>query len=95
MGLLISGADMPKSCGLCPCVDEELKLCRAGKVERKIAGRHTPRPDWCPLSYYPDEEVQMSVYDQEEIHPNCTVQVWANSFTGDVSIGWWDNEEAE
>lgn len=62
MGILISGADMPKSCGLCPCVDEE---------------------------------IHMSVYDQEEIHPNCTVQVWMNSFTGDVSIGWWDNEEAE
>lgn len=37
----------------------------------------------------------MSVYDREEIHPNCTVQILSNSITGEVSIGWWDNEREE
>lgn len=32
------------------------------------------------------------VFDQEEIIPNCTVQIWSNSKTGNVSIGWWRNE---
>lgn len=44
-----------------------------------------------------DEENQIlsvdtTVYDEEEIHPNCTVQIWRNSVTGEVSVGWWENE---
>ena len=30
-------------------------------------------------------------YDVQEIHPDCTVQVWRNSRTGAVSVGWWKN----
>ena len=30
-------------------------------------------------------------YDTQEIHENCTVQIWRNSRTGAVSIGWWEN----
>lgn len=33
-----------------------------------------------------------SIYDQEEVHENCTVVIWRNSVTGDESVGWWDNE---
>lgn len=32
----------------------------------------------------------MSVYDTCEIHHGCTVEIWSNSVTGDVSIGWWE-----
>lgn len=32
------------------------------------------------------------VYDQEIIHPNCTVQILRNSITGAESVGWWKNE---
>ena len=28
-------------------------------------------------------------YDEEEIIPNCTVQILKNTKTGDESIGWW------
>lgn len=31
--------------------------------------------------------------DKEEIFENCTVQVLTNTVTGDVSVGWWKNEE--
>lgn len=31
------------------------------------------------------------VYDQEEVHLNCTVVIWSNSETGEQSIGWWEN----
>lgn len=37
----------------------------------------------------------VSIYDEEEIHPNCTVQILRNSITGETSIGWWENEESE
>lgn len=38
-------------------------------------------------------DVDVPIYDKEEIYTNCTVQVLTNSVTGDVSIGWWPNEE--
>ena len=37
--------------------------------------------------------VESAIFDEEEIHTNCTVQIWRNSVTGDISIGWWPNEE--
>jgi len=33
----------------------------------------------------------ISIYDEEEIHPNCTVQILRNSVTGEESVGWWEN----
>ena len=31
----------------------------------------------------------VGVYNEEEIHENCTVQVWRNTVTGETSVGWW------
>lgn len=39
------------------------------------------------------QPIQTNMYDQEETHTNCTVQVLTNSVTGEVSIGWWENKE--
>lgn len=36
--------------------------------------------------------VETIFFDKEEIHENCTVQVLTNTATGDVSVGWWENE---
>jgi hypothetical protein len=36
--------------------------------------------------------IECNIYDTEEIHENCTVQIWSNSATGKQSIGWWKNE---
>ena len=38
-------------------------------------------------------QVDIGLYDIEEIHPNCTVQILKNSITGQISVGWWENEE--
>lgn len=38
-----------------------------------------------------DGAVEINLFDQEEIHTNCTVQVWRNSKTGEESVGWWEN----
>ena len=35
---------------------------------------------------------ETNIYDQEEIHENCTVQILRNSVTGEESIGWWEND---
>lgn len=55
----------------------------------KVCGlmRHIP-VDW-------KEPPETNIYDQEEIHENATVQILRNSITGEESIGWWENEEAE
>lgn len=37
---------------------------------------------------------EINLYDKEEIHHNCTVQVWTNTATGQTSIGWWPEGEA-
>jgi len=37
--------------------------------------------------------VETNIYDTEEIHHGCTVQVLRNSVTGDVSVGWWKEKE--
>lgn len=43
-----------------------------------------------------EAEIDIPVYDEEELHTNCTVQVLHNSVTDEYSIGWWENEsEAE
>lgn len=34
---------------------------------------------------------EINVFDGEEIHENCTVQILTNSMTGKISIGWWEN----
>lgn len=33
--------------------------------------------------------ISTNIYDIEEIHHNCVVQVLRNSVTGEISIGWW------
>ena len=33
--------------------------------------------------------VETNIYDEEEIHHNCVVQVLRNSVTGEISVGWW------
>lgn len=35
--------------------------------------------------------VETNMFDQREIHRNCTVEILTNSKTGEVSIGWWEN----
>jgi len=33
----------------------------------------------------------IGVYNEEEIHENCTVQIWRNTVTGETSVGWWQD----
>mgnify|MGYP007101876401 CR=1 FL=1 len=40
-----------------------------------------------------DMDISMSLYDQEELYPDCTVQVLTNTVTGETSVGWWRNDK--
>jgi hypothetical protein len=39
-----------------------------------------------------EEHIQMNLFDEEILHPNCTVQELRNTETGEASFGWWENE---
>ena len=42
-----------------------------------------------------DEVFANNVYDECEIHENVTVEIWKNSVTGEISIGWYENGNTE
>lgn len=53
-------------------------LAQDPNIKGKLAPRGTP--------------YEVFIYDEEEIHENCTVQILKNSVTVEISIGWWENE---
>lgn len=38
-----------------------------------------------------DETIEVNLYEEVELHTNCTVQVLRNVLTGELSVGWWEN----
>ena len=38
------------------------------------------------------KSIRTNIFDEEELHDNCTVQILKNTQTGESSTGWWDNE---
>ena len=60
------------------------------------------RRDSIPVSdeEFPEDEAppngwsvnEVNFFDQEEIIPNCTVQILTNSVTGQQSVGWRRND---
>ena len=62
------------------------QFAKAGTVFPILCGlmRNAPE-DW-------KDPPETNLYDIEEIHENCTVQILRNSVTGETSIGWWENE---
>lgn len=43
-----------------------------------------------------DEKINVesiNLFDEEEIIHNCTIHILRNSVTGEISIGWWPEDE--
>lgn len=36
--------------------------------------------------------ISTNLFDEVEIHENCTVQILRNSVTGEISVGWLEND---
>jgi len=53
MSILIKGVKMPKSCGDCPCQQEEYGYCQVIEEEARFCD-YTSRPEWCPLVALPE-----------------------------------------
>ena len=45
----------------------------------------------------PDDgaEIETSIFNERTVYPNCTVEVWRNSVTGEVSVGWYRNDDGK
>ena len=41
------------------------------------------------------EKVETNMYNKETIYTNCTVRVWENTATGEISYAWKRTEETE
>lgn len=65
-----------KGCEGCPFDDKKFNHCQLN----------------VNLAYLWEIPTETNIYDSEEIHENCTVQILKNSVTGETSIGWWENE---
>ncbi len=74
------------------CINRELPSHSATCVECGLL-RKNYKPMTNTDKLMDDVKVEPFEYDEEEIHPNCTVQIWRNSKTGEVSIGWWKKGE--
>ena len=80
------------ACDGCTYFHDEEKCCgiekdAADAIEELLAEMVTLR------NQLPQQTIETNLYDIEETHPNCTVQILRNSVTGEVSVGWWENEE--
>ena len=42
-----------------------------------------------------ENDIEIPIYDQEEVYHNCMVQVLYSSYTGDYSVGWWKEGDAK
>lgn len=36
-------------------------------------------------------KIDIDLFDEAELYPNCTVQVLHNTITDEYSVGWWQN----
>ena len=90
--VIIKDFKLPKNCFDCPCCNGEIGRCNFLNV---TIWDYIPKN--CPLEEVPDNpheiNVTASIYDLEEVHENCTVQIWKNSNTGKYSIGWYENND--
>lgn len=98
--MVLIDMEMPKNCYQCD-------FSTAGNIPKGTAYctrkrsvfnvNQNSRPKCCPLREFtpPEPQITTNIYDTEEIHHGCTVQVLRNSVTGETSVGWWKEKEEE
>lgn len=98
--VIVNCVDMPVSCEECPFRRQAYHETFSELVACPFTGdkaSETARADSCPLSE-PASDVKVdsiAIFDHEEIHENCTVQILSNSVTGEVSVGWWHGSKED
>lgn len=97
--MVLIDMEMPKRCIDCPFMaSREGDNCVLQSDEKNASFENwDDMKDGCPLKPFtpPEPKITTNIYNQEEIHHGCTVQILRNSVTGDVSVGWWEEKEDE
>lgn len=98
--MVLIDMEMPKSCMECKLTDSEHCTCvvmNFWQDKYYVGCFDKKRAPWCPLKPFtpPEPQITTNIYDTEEIHHGCTVQILRNSVTGEVSVGWWEEKEEE
>lgn len=97
--MVLIDMEMPKRCEECELSSSDSSGFFGCTVKGAIILRKRTfdKPSWCPLKPLtpPEPQITTNIYDTEEIHHGCTVQVLRNSVTGDVSVGWWEEKGEE
>lgn len=76
------------------------ECCDSSKSVAELAAIVMYYPDLCgPGNNYKHfalrsgiRAVRMNIFDEREIHEDCTVEILRSSITGETSIGWWEND---
>ena len=81
---------------LAEAVETIKQYCAGKSCDHCILAVDTGTPGFpeCSMIGTPEEwetPTETNIYDEEEIHENCTVQILRNSLTGEESVGWWEN----
>lgn len=37
--------------------------------------------------------IETNIFNEREVYKNCTVEIWKNSYNGQISVGWFENAE--
>ena len=93
--MVLIDMEMPASCLRCPFYTNG--GCKATMRLFPAWMNVASRPKDCPIKPFipPEPQITTNIYDQEEIHHGCAVQILRNSVTGDVSVGWWEESEED
>ena len=86
-----------KCCHRCVCYKYE-NIIGGMKTYEDYFGKDTICLDFLRVDF-PEESdeqeqkvVEFNLFDVEETFDDCTVQVLKNSVTGEISLGWWRND---
>jgi len=84
MSILIKGVKMPKSCGDCPCQQEEYGYCQVIEEEARFCD-YTSRPEWCPLVALPEHHGRLVDMDA------LSDVMYREAFETDSPLQKWDS----
>lgn len=88
MSVIIKNFNKPKICTECIFIQHGILANWCYINQQEI-------PCVCPLQSVEEKTINSNLFDTEEIHSNCTVQILSNSITGQTSVGWWDNIQSD
>lgn len=69
---------------------EAVCVCMACPARSNIC----PCLDYQIICKHYEPPVKTNIFDEREVHENCTVEILKNSITGETSIGWYENERS-